>query len=273
MKIPSRNKTDIKKSYDALFDLVGESSTMEACNMVDKLEKDIKKYYISRGKTGNNGNFKVFLDMKYALEHYDRSDWRREEMYKLLEDLSNQISAPYSNLSLKEKIVETYDELKDDFKTLCIAGLPENMDSLTDDFIALQDLAPEMKKLGPDIYDGYDLMMRNAGKCQADLPRLMPIEKSDGRWVTNKNAIPNLTTTFQLLYSSLSQVIASLDKPEGKKEGINEKERVTDIDEEKEAVLKAEMIQLVKENWPLNEIARHENLTVDEVSDILDLNM
>ena len=274
INISSRNKADIKENYDTLFNLVGKNSIIEACDSVDKLEMNLKKYCISRGENGNGGS-KIFLDMKYALGHYTRSDWRRQEMYRLLEKLSEQISGSYAELPLKEGLAGIYDELKDDFKTACMTGLPRDMDSLTDDFIALQNLAPEIKKLGHDVYTGYDLMMRNAGKCQAALPRLMPQEKEAGRWVIKKEAINSLTTTFELLYSSVNQVLASLDQPEHEKKE-EKRERASDLGEDQEKALKAEIRQLLygsgtENGWPISEIARHKNMTVEEVVDILEL--
>lgn len=271
INVSSRNKADIKESYDTLFELVNKNNIIEIGGAIDELEMNLKKYHISRGEE-YNGFSDIFSSMKYARRHYNfHPEWRRQEMYRLLESLSKKIGRGYSELSLKEKLTEIYDDITTDVETYIHTGRPQDRHSLIDNFDALQKLQPEIKKVEYDIYEGYRLMRGNAGKCRASLLKLLPQEKEPGRWVINKDAVNSLTTSFEILYSSLDQVIASLDRPEqGKKDG-EKKERVSDLEEDQEKALKSEARQLLKENWPLDEIARHLNMTVDEVVDLLDL--
>lgn len=270
INISTSNKADIKKTYDALFKSVNENDTIESRNLIDTLEMNLKKYIISRGEEWD-GTSDIFSDIRYALGHYrNRSYLRKEKIYELLGQLNKKISGGFAKLPLKEKLTAIYSELKEDFKTVCIKGSLQDMDSLTDDFVALQDLAPEMKKYGLTVQESYKQMMRNAGKCQAALPRLMPQEK-EGRWFVKTEAINSITNSFEQLYSCVNQVIALLDLPEEKK-NKEKKERTSTLEEDQEKALRSEMIQLLcVENWPIDEIARHKNMTVDEVVDILGL--
>ena len=91
INLSSRNKGDIKDSFDKLFKLVNINDNLEACNVLDSLEMNIRKYYISRGLE-SNGFSDAFLNIKYTLTHYTHIEWRRQEVYRLLEALSKKLA-------------------------------------------------------------------------------------------------------------------------------------------------------------------------------------
>ena len=275
INLSSRNKGDIKDSFDKLFKLVNINDNLEACNVLDSLEMNIKKYYISRGFE-SNGFFDVFYNIKYTLTHYTHVEWRRQEVYRLLEGLSKKLAEHDQDVPLKVKLSRLFTDIKDDFRTICQTGDPRDMDSLYDDFFALEKLSEEVAKKGEDVYKGYELAMQNSGKCQAALPKLMPQKKEKGRWTVVKETISGLTTSFELLYSSLAVLIASLDEPEpiSEKNGEFKKlseGRLRDMEEDKQNALKSEGRQLLKEGWPLPDIARRMDMTVDELCELLEI--
>ena len=271
INISSKNKSEIKENYDKIFEYASLNNIMDAHEALISLEMNIKKYNISRG-LNNNGLDKIFFDIKYALGHYTKPEWRRQEVYRLLEQLSGELKKVEKNIPIKQKIINVYSEIKEDFGSICLTGNPKIMDSLVDDFVILQDLAPEISPLGHDIYQGYELVMKSAGKCQADLPKLMPQTNPLGGWSIKKETINSLATAFELLYSAVSALIASIDEPlVEKKERTLSDGHMRDLEEDQKNALKSEARQLLKEDWPVGRIARHLNLTVEEVLELLDL--
>jgi len=272
INIASKNKADVKDSYDKLFNHISTNNRSNAIKETDLLERNIKKYNISRGQN-SNGVDNVFFNIKYALRHYTRNDWRQQELYRLMEQLSKQLYESEKNISLKERISTIYSDIREDFKTVCITGKPRDMDSLIDDFIELEKLSIDVAKQGSDVYKSYTIMMQNAGKCQATLPRLMPQENPIGRWVTKPETINALSASFEMLYSSLNGLLAALDEPVEEKPIYKKLSEGTlrDLEEDKIKSIKNDSIKLLKEKWPINEIARQHNMTVDEIIDILGL--
>lgn len=271
--ISLRSRADMKKHLDELIELSESNKFLEACNKADSLKIDIIKHFSTRGIDCKN-QINIIMQMKYTLTHYTVAEWRKKKMHELTIMLINALSSDEKDETLRGKISRIYQDVVEDLNTICLTGDPKDIDTLSDDFLALQRIAEQVSELkDPDIYEKYTLMMGNVGQCQATLNKLNPRKAGAGEmWTLNKDALGSLSTSFQILYASIEKLIAGLSEPPESKEHVKKEpsESFSDLEEEQLAVLKAQAMSLLKdENWSLGNIAPHMNMTLDELIELL----
>lgn len=273
MKISLRSRADIKIHLEQLIDLVETNRCAEACNIVDALKTDIVKHFSTRG-IGCGHILDIIMKMRWSLTHGRRNEWRKTRMYELFTMLVNALASNEKDETLREKISRIFQDAIEDLNTICSTGNPKDMDTLSEDFLALRQIAEQVSELGqPDIYDKYTKMMEDAGKCQATLNKLNP-RKSGDVWTTTKDALGSLSTSFQVFYASVEKLIASLSEPPESKERVKKEpsDSLSDLDEDQYNALKSEARDLLfKENWTPSDIAPHLNMTLDDLKDLLDI--
>lgn len=268
-----RSKADMKIHLGQLIDFVEANRCAEACNIVDALKTDIIKHFSTRGIECKH-ILDIIMKMRWTLTHGRRDEWRKSRMYEYFTMLRTALATNEEGETLREKISRIYQDVIEDLNTVCSTGNPKDIDTLTDDFLALRQIAEQVSELGqPDIYDKYTKMMEDAGKSQATLNKLNP-RKSGDVWTTTKDALGSLSTSFQIFYASVEKLIASLSEPPESKERVKKEpsESLSDLDEDQYAALKSEARDLLfKENWPPGDIAPHLNMTLDDLKDLLDI--
>lgn len=271
--IPLRSRADMKIHLNQLIDFVETNRCFEAGNTVDALKADIIKHFSTRGMECKH-ILDIIMRMKWALTHFTVDEWRKKKMYALFTMLVNALSSDERDETLRGKISHTYQDIVEDLNTLCSTGDPKDMDMLSDDFLALRGIAEQVSELkDADIYEKYTLMMANAGQCQATLNKLNPKKAGKGEmWSTSKDALGSLSTSFQTFYSSIEKLIAALSEPPESKEKAKKEpsESLSDLEEDQIAALRSQARNLLFiEKWPVDNIAPHMNMTIDELRELL----
>jgi hypothetical protein len=217
----------------------------------------------------------IIMKMRWSLTHGRREGWRKIRMHEHLVMLMNALSSNEKDETLRGKISRIYQDILEDLNTICsTGGDPKDMDTLSEDFLALQLMDTQVSELhNPDIYAKYSKMMENTGQCQATLNKLNP-RKTGDVWTINKDALVGVSTSFQVLYASIQKLIVSLSEPPESKDRIKKEssESFSDLDEEQFAAEKAEALHLLKdEDWRITDIGPHMNRTTDEIKELLGL--
>lgn len=273
VQISLRSRADMKIHLDTLIDLVETNRCMEACNTVDALKTDIVKHFSTRGMECNH-ILDVIMRMRWTLKHFTVDGWRKTKMYELFAMLVNALSSSEKDETLRGKLSRIYQDVVEDLNTICSTGDPKDIDTLSEDFLALQLMDKQISELhNPDIYKKYSNMMEDTGKCQATLNKLNP-RKSGDMWTLNKDALGSLSNSFQVLYASIQKLIVSLSEPPESKDYAKKEssESFSDIEEDQLKAMRSEAYRLLtEENWRMSDIGPHMNMTTDEVKELLEI--
>jgi len=272
MYISFRVKGDLFEHLNNLIHHVMTNDLSEAYLAVDVLDADLFKLSTTTS-IDYDETHGILKGIKHSLTHF-KTPWRRtKRLYEQLRELINEISTEKNGGGdIKTRLMNIYQDLHKNFETVCATGDINYFNSLCDDLMLLHELSPEMKKQGIEIYKKYVQMMKNAGTCRAFLPRLSPqkIGKGGKPWVARKDAIDSMTNNFSQLYSAINEVITSFDKPPGDDGENEEGETDLGIDDEQLEVKRAEAIHyILKLEWPMPQTARHMNMTVEELADLI----
>ena len=271
MYISFRVKGDILEHLNRLIHHVMTNDLEEAYLSVDVLDADLFKASTTTAISYDNTH-KTLEGIKHTLTHFISPRKRTTRLYEQIRKLIIEISTEENGGGdIKTRLMNVYQDLHKNFETLCATGDINYFNSLCDDLMRMHDFSSEMKGFGPDIYKTYTQMMKDTGVCVALLPRLAPqkIVRGGKPWIARKDAIDSMTNNFAQLYSAINNVIASFDKPpsEENSEGTSSN---LDIDDEQAEVKRAEAIHYItKMEWSLPQTARHLNMTVDELAELL----
>lgn len=271
MHISFRVKGDMLEHLDNLIHHVMTNDLEEAYLAVDVLDADLFKLSTTTTISYENTH-KILEGIKHTVTHFVSCRKRTARLYGQLRELIIEISTEKNGGGdIKTRLMNVYQDLHKNFETVCATGDINYFNSLCDDLMLLHEFSSEMKGHGPDIYNSYIQMMKNAGICRAFLPRLAPqkIGRGGKPWIARKDAIDSMTNNFSLLYSAINDVIASFDKPpgEGKNDGTSSN---LDIDDEQAEVKRAEAIHYItKMEWSLPQTARHLNMTAEDLAELL----
>ena len=213
VKITLQSKGEIQKDINELIDAVAKGDIKQSSILVDKLDKDVTKYFVSRNLDCVKIR-QIINDMRHTVTHFINKNWRMDKFVEELGKLYNELENVEKSLDTKSKLSSIYSEIKEDLSIYCTTGSPECNMALSDDFISLQNLSKEMSKYNSEIYNKYLSMMKIAGQCQAMLPRLTPQQSDKEKWTVRVDAVNSVTTIFAQLFALIEDVIASLEKRE-----------------------------------------------------------
>lgn len=269
VEIILKGRTEIKKHIGKILDLATLNQNGEARVSVKQLRKAVFKHYASSDQKHYPQIVKEIDEIDWALWHFRRLDWRIESIEKNIKRLIMLLKKEEENDTIQEQIARIYQNIQEDFLG-CLSGKIEDNESINEDFLSLQKLSNGVQKQSSDISERYIQVMKNVGVCRAILPRIVSVS---GTKTLKKEDVNSLTQSFSVLYSSLADLISSFDATpvsKEKKQGLKD-QIVEDLEEQKKEVLRAQAIDLLNRDWRLSDTARHLNLTLDELRELLGL--
>lgn len=279
MYISFRVKGVMLEHLNMLIHHIMTNDLDEACLAVDALDADLFKLSTTTSIDYNNTH-SILKGIKHSLTHFV-TPWRRtKRLYEQVRNLINEISTEKNGGGdIKTKLMEIYQDLHKNFETVCATGDINYFNSLCDDLMMLHGFSGQMKEYemktpGSDIYTKYIQMMKNAGVCRATLPLLAPQKIGAGGkpWVVRVDAIKSLTGNFQQLYSAVDDVLTAFDKPPSDEKNGGNGQIDLGIDDEQMEVKRLEAVNyIVKKEWSIAQTARHLNMTVEELAELLGL--
>ena len=277
-----KSRPSIQKNTNDLLECIGEKKFDEASVILDRLESDITKYFITRKETPD-GIYEKIHKIRVKLTHgrvLISFEQKQRKIYLLIRDLVVFLSYEDKDMTLKSKLEQITSDIREDFDNFCVSGYMEDMDVILDDFKALRKLSLEIQPLGSKIYKAYSQVMRYSGECSGLLPKMMPlnpIARERGTiWKPGESALNSITSSFASLYSSLEDLIALIDAPEEddntEKENDKKNFSESDIEDQQRNALRAEALRLLtEEDKSLQKIAPLLGMTMDELMELLDL--
>lgn len=272
MHISFRAKGDMLEHLNKLIYHTMVNDLAEASLSVDALDADLFKLSTTTNvdyeKTHN-----ILKGIQHSLTHFRDPRRRKKRLYAQERELINEISTEKNVAgNVRSRLIDIYDDMHKNFETVCATGDINYFNTLCDDLMMLHDFSSEMKTYGPDIYDKYIQMMKNAGMCRALLPRLAPQEigQKGKPWIARKDAIDSMTNNFSQLYSAIDAVIVEFDKPPSDEKSKRDSQLDLGIDDEQREVKRLEAIHyIVKMEWSIAQTAKHLNMTVEELAELL----
>jgi len=281
MIIKLKSRPLIQDNMNNLLEYIGNNNISNANDLLNKLESNIVKYCISRGRSPDDFHAKL-NDIRYSLTHGGvltsfamKQQWIYAEINKLVTLLVDDDK----NMSLKDKLEQSASDIREDFDNFCSTGYIEDMDVIFDDFKVLRKLSKDISLLGSKIYKSYSQVMKYSGECSGLLPKMMPLNKKardrKAMWKPGESALNSITSSFGSLYSALEDLIALIDAPLDDEESEEKKEKKdidSDIDEQQRDALRSEALRLLtEEDKSLQKIAPLLGITMDELLDLLDI--
>ena len=272
MHISFRAKGDMLEHLNKLIYHTMTNDLDEASLSVDALDADLFKLSTTTNIDYENTH-NILNGIQHSLTHFRDPRRRKKRLYEQERELINEISTERNTVGdVKSRLMDIYEDMHKNFETVCATGDINYFNTLCDDLMLLHDFSSEMKTYGSGIYDKYIQMMKNAGMCRALLPRLAPQEigKKGKPWIARKDAIDSMTNNFSQLYSAIDAVIVEFDKPPSDEKIEGDKQHDLGIDDEQQEVKRSEAIHyIVKMGWSISQTAKHLNMTVEELADLL----
>ena len=184
---------DARKYMAKLFRNISEGDYEEIAYNANQLKEELLKYYQTRTVDCEKIH-NLFEEFDYVLRTYSPGRTKTRKLYSMLGEISRTsylVHTPIERLRL----------LREDLRFFFLQDPKENMPYILGCFDEIQELEPEMKKIGGTIYNYYSVILQNIGACEAALGKL--------RTATPKESVLNeLSQSFSKLFTSIMKIIA-----------------------------------------------------------------
>jgi len=277
--ISFRVKGDLLEHLNNLIHHIMTNDLDETYLAVDVLDSDLFKLSTTTNISYENTHG-ILKDIKHSLTHFITPRRRTKRLYEQARDLIDEISAEKEDVGdVKSRLIAIYEDIHENYETVCATGDINYFNSLCNNLMMLHEFSSrmkeyEMKTPGSDIYTKYIQMMKDVGVCRATLPLLSPQKIGQGGkpWIVRVDAVKTLSGNFQRLYSSVGDLLTAFDKPPSDKKDDGSDQSGLGIDDEQLEVKRADAVHyIVKMDWSIAQTARHLNMTVEELTDLLEL--
>lgn len=237
---------------------------------LDLFEGYCLKYCIARDQ-----NFEVFHEkvkhIKHSLTHFI-TPWRRtKRLYEQFQELHQLFVENEKGMPLQNRLKMLSEDLTYDISLLFEAESDFDPSSIFDIFDSIIELSDEIKQHGYDTYQLFRQLIRNIGACKPHIP-----SKTSKTNMPRPADIKMLRQTTGQIFSYLDDIIAIFDQPPAPKKADEKKKDKKnyelDIDEVKRSALTSQALHYIfKENWTPLSTARHLNMTIEDLFELLDI--
>jgi hypothetical protein len=272
MRISFRVEGELREHLDELLLHIKTHDLDEVDLSVDSIDADVFKLSMTTNIDYAKIH-KILKGIKHSLCHFVTPRIRTKRLYEQVKDLIGELSSEEKK-DFKTIMMEVCKAIEDDYDAVCTTGDINYYNKLCEDFVVFHEFSSEITKSGPLIYNKYVQMMKDVGTCRALLPRLAPqkIVKEGKPWTVRKDTIDAISGQFSHLFSAVNDFRTAFDKPPSDEKGNGGDQTDLGIDDEQAEVKRADAVHyIVTLGWTLPQTARHMNMTVEELVDLLGL--
>lgn len=266
----SGNRRDLKKCFEKMFYHISTNDLGELDICVSSFEVYCLKYCIARGQ-----DFKVFQKavrgIHHSVTHFNNPRIRTRRLYEQMVEIHNLFTESEEKMSLKNKLKMISEDLAYDISLLFEVEGDFDPSAIFDGFDSLIELGDDVRKEGYEVYQIFRQLIRNVGVVKPYVPT--NVSKANQPRPADVKILKQFMAP---VFSVLDDLITTFSEPpapakksaDGKKK--NEQYGVLDIDELKKDAKVSQALDLIfKQNWLPQNVARHLNMTIEELLDIL----
>jgi len=267
----SGNRANLKKTFTKMLKQVAENDLGEVGISIDIFEGFCFRYCLAKNK-----DFKVFYEkargIRHSLSHFTHPRMRTQKLYEQMQELHQLFNRGNEGVSLQNQLRMISEDLVYDISR--VSDVKGGFDPATifDDFDAIIELSDQIKKQGFDVYQLYRQLLRNIGACKPHIP-----PKTSSTNMPRPQDVKMLRQVVGPVFSVLDDIAGIFDepiKPPSEKPDKKKDEQYShlDINELHREAKYAEAMRLIfKENWPPQSAARHLNMTIMELLNLLEV--